>query len=84
MGLKDLLDYFGKYGVAGVIIAVLLFAVGALYLQLLKNLKEANARADRFEAEVRALNDDIQKYFLLGITTRKVMGEATDEMRRLQ
>jgi hypothetical protein len=50
----------------------------------MQNLKDANARADRFEAEVKALNDEIQKYLALGIAARAVMGEATNEMRRLQ
>jgi hypothetical protein len=84
MGLSDLLGFFSKYGLAGVFIAVLLFAVGVMYLQLMKNLKDANARADRFEAEVKSLNDEIQKYLALGIAARSVMSEATTEIRRLQ
>lgn len=84
MGLSTLLDFFSKYGLAGVFIAILLFAVGVMYLQLMQNLKDANARADRFEAEVKSLNDEIQKYLALGIAARTVMGEATNEMRRLQ
>jgi uncharacterized protein YdcH (DUF465 family) len=84
VGLNTLLDFFSKYGLAGVFIAILLFAVGVLYRQLMQNLKDANARADRFEAEVKALNDEIQKYLALGIAARAVMGEATNEMRRLQ
>lgn len=84
MGLSDLLGFFSKYGLAGVFIAILLFAVGVMYLQLMQNLKDANARADRFEAEVKSLNDEIQKYLALGIAARTVMGEAANEMRRLQ
>jgi hypothetical protein len=84
MGLKDLLEYFSKYGLAGLIIAVLLVAVGAMYLQLLKSLKEANARADRFEAEVKTLNVELQRYLTIGFTVRTVLGEATNEMRRLE
>ena len=84
MGLNDLLGFFSKYGLAGVFIAVLLFAVGVMYLQLMRNLKDANARADRFEAEVKSLNDEIQKYLTLGIAARSVMSEATTEIRRLQ
>jgi uncharacterized protein YdcH (DUF465 family) len=84
MGLSDLLGFFSKYGLAGVFIAVLLFAVGVMYLQLMKNLKDANARADRFEAEVKSLNDEIQKYLALGIAARSVMSDATTEIRRLQ
>lgn len=88
MGLKDLLDFFSRYGPAGVVIAILLFVVGALYLQNNKiykeRLDEANKRADRFESEVKALNDEIQRYLLLGMTARNVMGDATNEMRKLQ
>lgn len=88
MGLPELVNLFSKYGIAGVIIAVLLFALGALYLQNTKNYKErideANKRADRFEAEVKTLNGAIEKYLLLGMSARNVMGEAADEMRRLQ
>jgi uncharacterized protein YdcH (DUF465 family) len=84
VGLSDLLGFFSKYGLAGVFIAILLFAVGVMYLQLMQNLKDANARADRFEAEVKSLNDEIQKYLALGIAARTVMGEAANEMRRLQ
>jgi hypothetical protein len=83
MGLGDLITTFSKFGPLGIVIAVLLFAIGVLYLQLIKNLKDANARADRFEAEVKALNDEIQKYLALGLTARRVMGEATDEIRRI-
>ena len=83
MGLNDLITAFSKFGPFGIIVAVLLFAVGALYLQLIKNLKDANARADRFETEVKALNDEIQKYLALGLSARRVMGEAADEMRRI-
>jgi hypothetical protein len=84
MGLNDLLGFFSKYGLAGVFIAVLLFAVGVMYLQLIRNLKDANARADRFEAEVKSLNDEIQKYLALGIAARSVMSDATTEIRRMQ
>lgn len=84
MGLNDLLGFFSKYGLAGVFIAILLFAVGVMYRQLMKNLAEANARADRYEAEVKTLNDQMQKYFALGITARTVMSEAVNEMKRLQ
>jgi hypothetical protein len=84
MGLNDLLGFFSKYGLAGVFIAVLLFAVGVMYLQLMRNLKDANARADRFEAEVKSLNDEIQKYLALGIAARSVMSDATSEIRRMQ
>lgn len=84
MGLNTLLDFFSKYGLAGVFIAILLFAVGVMYLQLMKNLAEANARADRFEAEVKSLNSDMQKYLTLGMSVRAVMNEATNEMKRLQ
>jgi hypothetical protein len=84
VGLNDLLGFFSKYGLAGVFIAVLLFAVGVMYLQLIRNLKDANARADRFEAEVKSLNDEIQKYLALGIAARSVMSDATTEIRRLQ
>jgi uncharacterized protein YdcH (DUF465 family) len=84
VGLNDLLGFFSKYGLAGVFIAVLLFAVGVMYLQLMRNLKDANARADRFEAEVKSLNDEIQKYLALGIAARSVMSDATTEIRRLQ
>lgn len=84
MGLSNLLDFFSKYGLAGVFIAILLFAVGVMYRQLMKNLVEANARADRFEAEVKSLNDQMQKYFALGIAARTVMSEAANEMKRLQ
>ncbi len=88
MGLNDLLGVLKPYGPAGVVIAFLLFTVGALYLQNSKNykerLEEANKRAERFESEVKALNNEIQKYLLLGMTARNVMGDATDEIRRLQ
>jgi uncharacterized protein YdcH (DUF465 family) len=84
VGLSTLLNFFSKYGLAGVFIAILLFAVGVMYLQLMQNLKDANARADRFEAEVKSLNDEIQKYLALGIAARTVMGEAANEMRKLQ
>jgi hypothetical protein len=94
VGLSDLLEYFSKYGPAGVIIAILLFVIGVLYLQQVKNFKERLAeanernkettvRADRFENEVKALNDEIQKYLALGIAARTVMGDAANEMRRL-
>lgn len=84
MGLNDLLTFFSKYGLAGVIIAILLFAVGILYTQQLKNLNAAIARADRFEAEVKALNEEMQRYLTMGFAMRAVMGEATKEMRRLE
>jgi F0F1-type ATP synthase membrane subunit b/b' len=94
MGLKDLLDYFSKYGPVGVAFAVLLFVVGALYLQILKGYKErleeankrveeANKRAERLENEVKDLNDEIQKFFALGTRWQSTVGEATNEIRRL-
>jgi hypothetical protein len=84
VGLNDLLSFFSKYGLAGVVIAILLFAVGVMYLQQLKTLKEATARADRFEAEIKALNEELQRYLTLGFAVRSVMGEAAKEMRKLE
>lgn len=87
MGLKDLLDYFSKYGPAGLAFAILLFVIGALYLQIVKNykerLEEANKRAERFEREVKELNDEIQKFFALGTRWQNTVGDATNEIRRL-
>ena len=87
MGLKDLLDYFSKYGPVGLAFAILLFVVGALYFQIIKNyrerLDEANKRAERFEKEVKDLNDEIQKFFALSTRWQNTVGEATNEIRRL-
>lgn len=83
MGLNDLLTFFSKFGPIGIVIAILLFAVGILYVQMLGTLKEARARADRFEAEVKTLNDEMQRFLAIGMSVRRVMGEAASEMRRL-
>jgi len=86
MSLKDLIDVLHQYGPAGVAFAILIFVVGILYKQNIDNykerLKEANARADRFEAEVKALNDEIQKFFAIGMKVQHTMGDATNEIRR--
>lgn len=87
MGLKDLLEFFSKFGPVGIAFAVLLFAVGALYLQIIKGykerLEEANARAKRFEEEVKNLNDEINKFMALGSRWQNTVGDATNEIRRL-
>lgn len=81
MGITDLLTALSKYGVAGGIIAVLMTVVTALYGQLLNSLKQANARADRFEAEVRELNNSMQHYLSVGLAVKQAMSAATKEMR---
>lgn len=87
MGLKDLLDVFSKYGPVGVAFAVLLFAVGALYLQIIKGYKErlaeANERAKQLDLEVKKLNDEINRFMALGARWQNTVGEATNEIRRL-
>lgn len=88
MSLVDLVSLLAKYGVAGIIIAVLMSVVIILYTQLLRshsqlvtNLAEATARADRYESQVKDLNTDIQMYLALGVRAKQVMGEAAAEMR---
>ena len=83
MGLTDLIALFSHYGAVGIIVAVLISAVSVLYLQLIRNLKAANDRADRYETEVKQLNNDIQMYLALGVRAKQVMGEATTEMRAI-
>lgn len=83
MSVTDLLPLFSKYGAAGIIIAFLLAAVIYLYKQQQKNLTAANARADRYEAEVKQLNNDIQMFLALDLRAKRVMSEATTEMRML-
>jgi hypothetical protein len=87
MGLNDLLNFFHQYGPAGVGFALLIFVVGILYKQNIDNYKErlneANQRSERFEKEVKDLNDEIQKYLALGMRVQRTMGDATDEIRRM-
>lgn len=83
MGISDLLSLFGKYGAAGIAIAFLLAAVITMYAQLTKNLNAANARADRYEAEVKQLNNDIHMYLALDMRAKRVMSEAAVEMREI-
>lgn len=88
MSLVDLVSLLAKYGVAGIIIAVLMSVVIILYAQLLKShsqlvksLADTTARADRYEAQVKDLNNDIQIYLALGVRAKRVIGEAAAEMR---
>jgi hypothetical protein len=87
MGLKDLLEFFSKFGPVGIAFAVLLFAVGALYLQIIKGykerLQEANERAKQLDQEVKQLNDEINRFMALGTRWQNTVGDATNEIRRL-
>lgn len=93
MGLKDLIDFFHQWGPVGVGFAILLFVVGILYKQNIDNykdrlkeanerVKELNARIERFEREVKDLNDEMNRFLALGMRVQRAMGEATDEIRR--
>lgn len=84
MEITDLLTALSKYGVAGVIIGVLMVVIVTLYGQLLKNLRDANARADKYEAEVRELNTAMQQYLSVGFAVKQAMNAATQEMRDSQ
>jgi F0F1-type ATP synthase membrane subunit b/b' len=87
MGLTELLNYFSKFGPIGIAFAILLFVVGALYLQIIKGYKErldeSVKRADRLEKEVKDLNDEINKFLAMGMRWQSTMGEATNEIRRV-
>lgn len=86
MSVTDLLTLVSKYGAAAVIIAVLAIVIAFLYKQQVKSLqdtkKEAQDRCTRLEAEVKALNADLQKYIMTGLMVRQVMNEAATEMSR--
>lgn len=85
MGINDILQLVSKYGAPTAIIAALAAVVIFLYLQQVKSLqdakKEAQDRGTRLEAEVKALNTDLQKYIMTGLMVRQVMNEAAVEMR---
>lgn len=86
MSINDLLSAVSKYGAIPVIIAVLAVALAFIYKQqtdILKAAKaEAQARADRLESELKALNTELQRYLLTGYMVRQVMDEAVTEMSR--
>lgn len=86
MSLDDLLNAVSKYGAIPVIIAVLALALVFIYKQQTDSLKaaksEAQARADRLESELKALNAELQRYLLTGYMVRQVMDEAVTEMSR--
>ncbi|MGH7743342.1 MAG: hypothetical protein ACREQ5_00770 [Candidatus Dormibacteria bacterium] len=87
MSITDLLVLLKPYGLAGVIVAILAGVIAVLYRQQMKTqskmLTDAQDRAARLEAEVKALNADIQQYMLVGNIVRQTMAEAATEMRRL-
>lgn len=53
-----------QYGALGILAGLALLAVRVLFAQLAKTLDLERARADRAEAEVRALNTAIQERYL--------------------
>lgn len=86
MSPADLLALVTKYGGATTIIAILTMVAAFLYRQQVQSLKdaktEAQDRGTRLEAEVKALNIDLQKYIMMGLTARQVMNDAAIEMSR--
>jgi hypothetical protein len=81
MDISDFIKLLGKYGTAGLIIAVLMAVIVTLYHQQLSSLKDANHRADRAEAEIKSLNASMQQYLVMGLAVKQVMSDAAKEIR---
>lgn len=88
MSLSDFLTLLKPLGTLGIVIALLLAAVVVLYRQQVKSaqdaLAEANARADRLEAELKAANTDFLRYLALNTAVKNTLNEAVDTLKASQ